>query len=242
MPTVSETQRSDVLILDYGVGNLFSVWSACEAVGLSATISSDREAVLSARAVIVPGMGAFGDAMDTLRRMDLIEPLRDVAAAGTPLVGICLGLQLFMTESEEFGTHAGLGLIAGPVVRFQQPKQAGRVLKVPHVGWAAIAPPTAGAHAPPAGARGWREWPLQHVPAGAYMYFVHSFYVVPQDPDVILTTSMYGGTSFCSSIKSRNLFACQFHPERSGPVGLGIYRSIARHIADCHPGTVNAHV
>ena len=239
---MTEPQVTDVLILDYGVGNLFSVRSACEAVGLTASISADREAVLAARAVIVPGMGAFGDAMDTLRRMDLVEPLRDVAASGTPLIGICLGLQLFMTESEEFGTHAGFGFIEGPAVRFQQPANATRPLKVPHVGWAAITPPPTGMHAAPVGARGWNDWPLQDVESGAYMYFVHSYYVAPQDPDVVMSQSTYGGTAFCSSIKSRNIFACQFHPERSGPVGVGIYRNIARHIADCRPETVKANV
>lgn len=222
------------MIVDYGVGNLYSVRSACAAVGLQAEITGDKAAILSSDAVIVPGMGAFGDAMETLRRMDLVEPLREVAAAGTPLIGICLGMQLFMTESEEFGRHRGLDLISGPVVRFRAPHRRSEELKVPHVGWARIAPARS--------APSWSEWPLRGIDAGEYMYFVHSYHAVPAEAGVVFSTSRYGDIEFCSSLKRGNVFACQFHPERSGPKGLQVYRSIADHITGRAPATVKMNV
>lgn len=224
---MSEPCRPRVAIVDYGMGNLFSVKHACEAVGLSAFVTSDRTAVCAADAVIVPGVGAFGDAMATLRRLDLVSPLRDIAAAGRPIIGVCLGLQLFMSESEEFGRHVGFGFFTGPVVRFNQPRGASKILKVPQVGWNRIQPS--------AGAASWMQWPLTGLVAGEFMYFVHSFYAQPADPGVVLSTSRYGHIDFCSSVLKENIFACQFHPERSGPEGLKIYRNIATHIhATCH--------
>ena len=124
-----------VAIIDFGLGNLFSVKQACEYAGLQAHITSARKDIQSADAVILPGVGAFGDAMATLRKLDLVELLRDMAASDTPLVGICLGVQLLMTESYEFGCHQGLGIISGPVVRFDNPREDGKILKVPQVGW-----------------------------------------------------------------------------------------------------------
>ncbi len=227
---MSERGAPRAAIVDYGVGNLYSVRSACAAVGLLAEITGEKAAILAADAVIVPGMGAFGDAMDTLRRMDLIEPLREIAAAGTPLIGICLGMQLFMSESEEFGHHQGLGVIPGPVVRFATPHQRSEELKVPHVGWARIAPARA--------VSSWSEWPLQGIDSGEYMYFVHSYYAVPSEPEVVFSVSRYGDIGFCSSLKRGNVFACQFHPERSGPKGLQVYRNIADHITGHPPATV----
>ncbi len=227
---MSEREAPRAAIVDYGVGNLYSVRSACAAVGLRAEITGEKAAILAADAVIVPGMGAFGDAMDTLRRMDLVEPLREIAAAGTPLIGICLGMQLFMTESEEFGHHRGLELISGPVVRFKTPLLRAEELKVPHVGWARITPARA--------APSWGEWPLQGIDAGEFMYFVHSYFAVPSEPDVVFSVSRYGDVEFCSSLKRGNVFACQFHPERSGPKGLQVYRNIANHITGQAPATV----
>jgi glutamine amidotransferase len=207
-----------VAIVDFGMGNLFSVQRACEQAGLRARVT-DRPADLSeADAVILPGVGAFGDAMATLTRLGFVEALRDVAASGKPLFGICLGLQLLMTESQEFGRHRGLGIVAGDVVRFEQPPTEHPVLKVPQVGWNRIAK---------APGTSWEGSPLEGVSEGAYMYFVHSFYVRPADPHVALSVSRYGQTTFCSSLRSGNIFACQFHPERSGPIGLGIYRRFA---------------
>jgi imidazole glycerol-phosphate synthase subunit HisH len=216
-----------VAILDYGVGNLFSVRQACEAVDLDARITSEVGDLVSADAVIVPGVGAFGDAMESLRRRDLVEPLRDVAASGKPLIGICLGMQLFMMESEEFGSHRGLGFFEGSVRYFRaHAEEQGRV-KVPHVGWHRIFPQ----ELDPSG-RAWVDSPLEGVGPGEFVYFVHSLYVQAEDSETIMSLSRFGDFSYCSSLRRDNLFAFQFHPERSGEIGLGIYRNLARHIAD----------
>jgi glutamine amidotransferase len=215
-----------VAIVDYGMGNLFSVKHACESVGLTAVMTSSPEVLCSASAVILPGVGAFGDAMQALRRLQLTGPLREVAASGRPLLGICLGMQLLMTESSEFGRHRGLGLIEGDVVRLGAESDNGaRRVKVPQVGWNRITPaPTAG----------WEGSLLEGVPDGAYMYFVHSFYVRPAEAGVALSRTRYGPTEFCSSVSLGSLFACQFHPERSGPQGLQVYRSLAARLSP-HP-------
>ena len=209
-----------VAIVDYGLGNLFSVGQACAFVGLNSIITNSRKDILGADAVILPGVGAYGDAILMLRRLDLVNVLRDIAESSKPLVGICLGLQLLMTESYEFGRHKGLGIIEGPVVRFEVPKEKERTLKVPHIGWNRIFEPANGLH--------WQGTLLDGVTEGEYMYFVHSLTVRPQDSNVILSTSRYGQIEFCASIQHRNIFACQYHPERSGPKGLQIYHNLAK--------------
>lgn len=218
------SKKKTVAIVDYGMGNLFSVGQACCHVGLDAIITSSREEILSADAVILPGIGAFGDAMTTLNRLDLVGVLRDVAASGTPLIGICLGLQLLMTESFEFGRHQGLGMIPGQVVRFDNPTEGNRKLKVPQVGWNRV-------HQVGFAGNGhvsaWANSPLSGIADGEFMYFVHSYIVQPEDPAVTLSTSSYGQIQFCSSARIKNIFACQFHPERSGTEGLKIYRNLA---------------
>lgn len=215
----SPIRSPHVAIIDHGLGNLFSVKHACEHAGIRADITSERKAILAADAVILPGVGAFGDAMDTLRRLDLVAVLRDIAASPKPLVGVCLGVQLLMTESYEFGHHRGLGIIEGPVVRFDRPKQDGRELKVPQICWNRI-----GRRAP------WEGTLLDGIVDGEYMYFVHSYYVQPQDPGVVLSATRYGHIDFCSSLRKGNVFACQFHPERSSAQGLRIYRNLSAQI------------
>lgn len=216
-----------IAIIDFGVGNLFSVKQACEYAGLQAHITSARKDIQSADAVILPGVGAFGDAMAALRKLDLVELLRDMAASDTPLVGICLGVQLLMTESYEFGHHQGLGIISGPVVRFDNPREDGKILKVPQVGWNRI---YRGKGNRAEAADPWAGTLLDGLAEGECMYFVHSFMVQPEDPAVILTTTRYGHIEFCSGLRTGNTFACQFHPERSGPQGLRIYRNLAAKI------------
>lgn len=213
-----ERRETYVAIIDYGMGNLFSVQHACEHVGLRAVITSSKDAVLESDAVILPGVGAFGDAMATLRRRDLVSVLRDTASSGKPLVGICLGMQLLMSESEEFGHHEGLGIIQGDVVRLEPSVARGRALKVPQVGWNRIVPAVGVT---------WTDSLLEGITEGAFLYFVHSFYPRPVDQQVECSLTTYGTTTFCSSLCHGNVFACQFHPERSGDRGLQIYRNLA---------------
>src|SRR5436853_5065373 len=147
--------------------------------------------------------------MATLHRLDLVAVLRDVAASGKPLVGICLGLQLLMTESFEFGRHKGLGIIEGQVVRFDNPMEGARKLKVPQVGWNSIYQVDNHGDAKNGA---WDDSPFAGIKDGEFMYFVHSYIVQPEERSVILSLSRYGQVEFCSSVQSRNIFACQFHP------------------------------
>lgn len=217
-------QSPTVAIIDYGMGNLFSVKHALNQVGLEGTITASPEEILKSDAVILPGVGAFGDAMEALRNLNLINVLKEVVASDVFLIGICLGLQLLMSESFEFGHHKGLDLIKGQVIRFDHPKEDSRELKIPHVGWNCIYRDESNKTF-----QGdlWKNSPLEGLPDGEFMYFVHSLIVLPEDKSSVLSTSRYGQIDFCSSLRYRNIFACQFHPERSGPQGLRIYRTIA---------------
>ena len=208
-----------VAIVDHGLGNLHSVKQACEFVGLNAVITSVKSEILSADAVILPGVGAFGDAMQTLHRLDLVSVLRIVAESSKPMIGICLGLQLLMSESNEFGFHKGLNIIEGSVNRFDQPKENDRLLKIPQVGWNRVYPARNSIN--------WSDTLLHGVDSNEYMYFVHSYIVQPQNGDVVLTLTRYGNIEFCSGINYRNICAFQFHPERSGPKGIMVSQNLA---------------
>ena len=210
------------VIIDYEICNMFSVKHACENVGFTASISSSPEEINDADVVILPGVGAFGDAMDSLRRLKLIEPIKDVIASGKPFIGICLGLQLLMDESEEFGTHQGLGIIPGVVKKFRNvyDRQTQKPLKVPHMGWNRInAPEKQVGHV-------WTGTPLNRVVPGEFFYFVHSYFVEPENKDYILATTEYGNQVFCSAIHCKNIYAFQFHPERSGFMGIRMYQNL----------------
>ena len=213
-----------VAIVDYGLGNLFSVKHACGHAGLDAAITSDRDDIFSSRAVILPGVGAFRDAMEALVRQDLVAVLKDVARSGTPLIGICLGMQLLMSESQEFGSSPGLGIVDGDVVRLEDSEIQGRRLKVPHIGWSRIEERRHNGNSNAADR--WRASLIEEVPEGSFMYFVHSYYARPVDPEVILSTTRYGPIDFCSSFRKERVFGCQFHPERSGPLGLRVYHQL----------------
>lgn len=227
MPHNATTPR--VAIVDYGLGNLYSVARACERVGLDSQITSEKSEILAADGVILPGVGAFGDAMANLRRLDLVGPLRQIAHTQVPLLGICLGQQLLMSESEEFGCHAGLNIIPGRVVHFGQPQGRDGTLKVPQVGWNRIFR----RERPQSGDR-WADTPLAGLADGTYMYFVHSFYVQPEDENVVLSVSHYGDVSFCSAIHRDNIVAFQFHPERSAQSGLQVYERFATQLLQRH--------
>ncbi len=196
-----------IAIIDYGMGNLRSVSKAFEAVGHQAVVTRESRVIGNASHVVLPGVGAFGDCMANVERYGLAEQIRTAIQSGKPFLGICLGLQLLFEESEEFGTHKGLGIIPGKVRRFA----ADSGLKVPHMGWnnATIE----------------RHCPLfAGIADGAYWYFVHSFYVDPSDKTVAATTTDYG-TTFVSSIWRDNVVACQFHPEKSQTVGLRLIKN-----------------
>lgn len=208
-----------VVILDYQLGNLFSVKQACKKVGLNAIISSEKSDILEADAVILPGVGAFMEAMSNMRALDIIEPLTDFVAGGKPLFGICLGQQLLFTESEEFGIERGLNFISGSIRKFPMQNKKQERIKVPQIGWNQIR--TSG--------NDWHNTPLQDVQDGEYMYFVHSYYVVPEHSENISSVTNYEGLNYSSSvIKSPNIFACQFHPEKSGEIGVNIYKRWAK--------------
>lgn len=212
---------ANVAIIDYEMGNLFSVRRACEHAGLEYAVTSDKSELLKSDAAILPGVGAFRDAMASLEKFDLVSPIRDFIASGRPFFGICLGMQLLMDESEEFGSHRGLGVFAGGVKKFTTLKAGG--YKVPQVGWNAVCPP--------AGAKNvWNSpfSPLKATPPGEYMYFVHSFCCVPDDISAAHSITDYEGIEYCSSVLKGNVFACQFHPEKSGARGLAIYEEWAK--------------
>jgi imidazole glycerol-phosphate synthase subunit HisH len=216
---MSERHAPRVAIVDYGMGNLYSVQRACAHVGLDSFLTSDPDQVLRANAVVLPGVGAMPEAMRILDSSGLGDAIRESAAAGTPLLGVCLGLQLLMTHGSEFKPHLGLGIIEGKVVRFEGNDADGSPLKVPHIGWSAISyPPRRGQ---------WISPVLKGVADGALMYFVHSYYVRPANPGIVAATAHYGPVEFCAAVARDNIFACQFHPERSGPAGLAIYKNFA---------------
>ena len=196
-----------IAIIDYGMGNLRSVWKAFESVGHQAVVTRDPATIKSAGHVVLPGVGAFGDCMANLERFDLVEPIRSTVQSGKPFLGICLGLQLLFTESEEFGAHKGLNIIPGQVKRFV-PDPA---LKIPHMGWNQVNVE--------------RPCPLfADIAAGSNWYFVHSYFVQPVDATVTATTTTYG-TPFVSAIWKDNIVACQFHPEKSQLVGLRLMKN-----------------
>ena len=199
-----------ITIIDYGMGNLRSVQKAFEKVGHQALVTSDPNEVAAATKLVLPGVGAFEDAMAELRRGRLIEPIMDAIAADKPFLGICLGLQLLFDVSHEHGRQQGLGVLSGECVRFELPAE----YSVPHMGWNQLSIP----RRPPI---------LEGIDEGTYFYFVHSYYVVPNDPEVVATETDYGGP-FCSMIWRGNMFATQFHPEKSQQEGLKILKNFAQ--------------
>lgn len=209
-----------VVIIDYGLGNLFSVQLALRKVGASnVTISHDKQVIKNAGRLILPGVGAFGDGMKSLEERELIPVIHEYANSGRPILGVCLGMQLIMSRSEEFGIHPGLDLLSGNV-RQMNPGPNGR-FKVPHIGWNSL--DSVEGSAPPGAA--WDGTLLGSVPEGSFMYFVHSYVVEPTDSAVRIAATSYGDDSYCSVFKKDNISGVQFHPELSGEDGLKIYRS-----------------
>jgi len=203
-----------IAVVDYGVGNLRNVYKALEAAGAPARVVTEPGGMRGAAGIVLPGVGAFGDAATNFRRAGFSEPLRSAVEGEVPLLGICVGMQLLFDESEEMGRHAGLGIIPGRVLRFRRDMRGadGRPLKVPHIGWNQLE------QARPA------DPLLAGVPDLAYAYFVHSYYCAPQTPDCVLTLTAYG-IEFASVVRRGKVWGIQCHPEKSQDVGLRILRN-----------------
>lgn len=203
-----------IAIIDYGMGNLRSVQKGFEKVGCDAVVTSDPKVLLDAERVVLPGVGAFRDCIRNLEEGGFVEPILKVIKEGKPFLGICLGLQLLFTESEEFGIHKGLNVIPGKVLRFPEGMhEAGEELKVPHMGWNQLDIK--------------RPSPLFNgIDSGSNVYFVHSYYVKPEDESVVAATTNYG-IDFCAAIWRDNVVAAQFHPEKSQEKGLTMLKNFA---------------
>ena len=218
---VTKTRVPVIAIIDMGLGNLFSVKNACEYVGMNAITTSSRSEINDADAIIIPGVGAFGDAMKALDTLGLAPVLRENVDDKKPLMGICLGMQILMTDGTEFGHFEGLDYIQGTVVRFENPHSDRGQLKVPEICWNRMVR-TPGLNDT------WSDTPLTGLPDGVFMYFNHSYYAKPADPSVIIAETNYGDITFCSAFKKGNIYGVQAHPERSGTNGLKVYENFFR--------------
>jgi glutamine amidotransferase len=204
-----------IVIVDYGMGNLRSVEKGFLKAGVTVKVVSSPQAIREADAIVLPGVGAFRDCMRNLREMSFIEPIVESLQKGKPYLGICLGLQILFTESEEFGKCKGLDILKGSVVKFRLPHQ--NDLKIPHMGWNSV--------------KMLGKSPLLNgIQDGAYFYFVHSFYVVPEDSTITATITDYG-IPFTSMVWKDNIFATQFHPEKSQETGLRILKNFGDFVA-----------
>lgn len=196
-----------IAILDYDAGNIKSVEKAMQLLGQEVTVTRDKETILSAQKVILPGVGSFGDAMGKLRQYELCDVIHEVVDRGTPFLGICLGLQLLFERSDESPDVKGLGILKGEILRI--PETLG--LKIPHMGWNSLEFRNDGRL-------------FQNLPKEPYVYFVHSYYLKAADEGIVTAVTEYGA-QIHASVESGNVFACQFHPEKSSDVGIQILRS-----------------
>lgn len=196
-----------VAVIDYDAGNIRSVEKAVEAVGKQVVVTRSPKEILTADHVILPGVGAFGDAMEKLHKYELAGIIREVTARGTPFLGICLGLQLLFESSEESEGVEGLGILPGRIVRIPE----GKDLKIPHIGWNSLSYPHQGRL-------------FAGIPEESYVYFVHSYYLKAEDEGIVTAVTEYG-TTIHASVEQGNVFACQFHPEKSSETGLQILRN-----------------
>ena len=204
-----------VTVIDYGIGNLRSIEKALEAIGAEVLRTDRPDDLLEADHLVLPGVGAFGACINEIRRRGLEEPIKEYVASGRPFIGVCVGMQLLFTESEERGQHRGLDLLPGRVVRFEGIDEATRKpLKVPHMGWNTVA----ARYASPL---------LDELPDTPFFYFVHSYHPVPDDEDDVLATSPYG-TEFPAIVHRDNVYGVQFHPEKSQRNGLQVLKNFAR--------------
>jgi glutamine amidotransferase len=203
-----------VTIIDYGMGNLLSVSRAMEEAGGQVTLAHTPEQITAAERLVLPGVGAFSSGMSELRERGFVDAIRQYAADNRPLLGICLGMQMLLDKSEEFGESEGLGLIPGRVVAIPALGGNGSPCKIPHIGWNELLEPEGGAE--------WSDSILGNVPPGTAAYFVHSYGAVPENPGHRLADCLYAGSTISAAVRSGNLYGTQFHPERSGPAGIRI--------------------
>jgi imidazole glycerol-phosphate synthase subunit HisH len=206
----------EVAVIDYGLGNLLSVRRGLEHCGATVTVTSDPDTILSAPRVVLPGVGSFAHGMAELRNRGLDSIVRKVAVQGSFLLGICLGMQMLLDESEEFGKTEGLGIISGRVVPIPPTTIDGFPQKIPHIGWNNLVLPK--------GLKSWEDSLLQEINFGEAVYFVHSYMAVPKNPEDRIADCIYGGISVSAAIGRNNIYGCQFHPEKSGEIGLNILR------------------
>jgi imidazole glycerol-phosphate synthase subunit HisH len=211
---------AEVAVIDYGVGNLLSVRRALEHCGAAVTVTSDPGLILAADRVVLPGVGAFANGMAALERQGLAVTVREVAARGRLLLGICLGMQMLFDNSTEFGVTPGLGLIAGTVVAVPSTSSTGHALKIPHIGWNALVLP--------GGCENWSETLVQDLRPGEAAYFVHSFMASPADQRNRIADCLYGENPIAAVVGRDNVLGCQFHPEKSGDAGLTVLRRFLR--------------
>lgn len=207
-------KSTNVLIIDYGIGNLLSVRRGFEYCGATVEISSDPKSILNSSHVVLPGVGAFGNAMSVLHDRGLFDVVKEVEKKGIPLLAICLGMQMLLDESEEFGVTKGLGMIPGKVIPIPSVTTKGAQQKIPHIGWSELLAEK--------NSSDWKNTILENVQLNDSVYFVHSFMSVPNDEAHRLAHCEYGGQKISAVIRKDNVYGCQFHPEKSGQVGLKI--------------------
>jgi len=205
---------SEVTIIDYGVGNLLSVQRGLEYCGAKVRLTSNPELILASKRVVLPGVGAFPNAMNALNKLNLVPVIQELDKLNTPLLAICLGMQLLMDQSEEFGHTPGLGLIPGRVVPVPAKTSAGDFQKIPHIGWSSLNPSGE--------SEVWKDTLLQDNQPGDAAYFVHSYMTQPSDQSNQVAHTFYGGHRISAVISKNQITGCQFHPEKSGEVGLKI--------------------
>ncbi|MCX5807596.1 MAG: imidazole glycerol phosphate synthase subunit HisH [Proteobacteria bacterium] len=210
----------NVVVVDYGMGNLLSVQRAFENCGARVVITNSPNVVERAECLVLPGVGAFADGMRELHSRGFVEAIRKFAKTGRPFLGICLGMQMMMETSEEFGIYEGLALIPGRVIMIPKTGSNGTLHKIPHIGWNGLLLPK--------NREDWDNTIFQDLSIGESVYFVHSFSVNPADPVNDLADCEYNGLSICAAIQSGNLYGCQFHPEKSGAVGLKIINTFLK--------------
>lgn len=211
---MSDNFQNNVVVIDYGVGNLLSVLRGIEVCGASPILTSCPDKIINAKKLILPGVGAFANGMKGLAEKNLIEPIKEYVSMNKPFLGICLGMQMILDESHEFGVTKGLGLIPGKVLSIKSISSSNKNLKIPHIGWSSLRPGKK--------SQTWKNTILGNAQNEDSVYFVHSFFAVPENEENTLAVCSYAENDLCAVINHKNIYGCQFHPEKSGEVGIGI--------------------